>query len=66
MLAFLNLCGVVRDDRNELTADEDTCYQYVEFGGSDIRMDMTYQILQPFWHRGDHLLEKGIIKEIEK
>ena len=65
VLNFVMSCGVERDERSVVVADESTRYQYVEFDGADIVVGTSYQVLLPFWHNGATLLGKGILKPLE-
>ena len=65
VLDFVMSCGVARDERSVVVADESTRYQYVEFDGSEIEVGATYHVIQPFWHNGSTLLGKGILKRSE-
>ncbi len=64
-LEFLKDCGVKRDGRTELVADENTRYCYVEFDGADILVNEEYSIIQPYWYNGTVVLGKGIIKLVK-
>ena len=63
-LDFVFSCGVVRDDCRILTASETTHYRYYDLDGSAIVPQQEYEVLQPSWHNGEILLEKGILKKI--
>lgn len=63
-LDFVFSCGVVRDDCRVLTASETTHYRYYDLDGSAIVPQQEYEVLQPSWHNGEILLEKGILKKI--
>lgn len=62
-LDFVFSCGVVRDDCRFLTASETTHYRYYDLDGSAIVPQQEYEVLQPSWHNGEILLEKGILKK---
>lgn len=62
-LDFVFSCGVVRDDCRALTANETTQYSYYDLDGSAIVPQQDYEVLQPSWHNGDTLLEKGLLKK---
>lgn len=63
-LEFLLSCGVQRDDKTEIIADSNARYYYVDFYGDDIKIGDRYLVAQPFWHNGETILGKGIIKHI--
>lgn len=62
-LAFIEQCGVSRDTQSHIVANESTRYEYIEFDGKDIIVNMTYKVIKPCWRNGDVLLEKGVIKQ---
>ena len=62
-LDFVCSCGVIRESRRIVTADESTQYRYYELDGATIVPEQDYEVLQPCWYNGDLLLEKGILKK---
>lgn len=62
-LAFIEQCGVSRDEQSQIVASESTRYEYIEFDGKDIIVNETYKVIKPCWRNGDLLLEKGVIKQ---
>ena len=61
IIDFFKGCGVERDNRKTLVADQLTRYMY--FTDTDMpEIGATYEILFPCWYIGETVLEKGIIK----
>lgn len=63
-LNFVFSCGVERDTQKTILADENTRLQYFDITGGAIEVGASYDVLQPYWHCGDVILEKGLLKHI--
>lgn len=63
MMSFLKSCGIERDDRTCIVAQEDTRYKYVEFNGDEIIAGEQYLVIQPYWHNASVVLGKGILRK---
>jgi hypothetical protein len=65
LLSFILEVGIRRDTETQLIVDGDTYKKYSAFDDDRPEAGCCVQVIQPYWHLGDTILEKGIIKKIE-
>lgn len=63
-LDFVLSCGVERDSRKTILADDKTRLQYFDLTGDAIKVGASYEVMQSYWYCGDVILEKGLLKHI--
>lgn len=53
--------GIIRESEINVVADELTAEKYEIVGGA-IETDKTYEVLAPYWHLSDDIVDKGVIR----
>lgn len=53
--------GIIRESEISVVADELTAEKY-EIVGDAIETDAIYEVLAPYWHLGDDIVDKGVIR----
>lgn len=61
LVKYFFKAGVVREHDTFVTADEFTAERY-ELVGEGIEAGATYDVLAPYWHLGDDIVDKGVIR----
>ena len=54
--------GVIREHDVYITGDEQTAGKYELAGGGIIEDGVTYEVLAPYWHIGDTVVDKGAVR----
>lgn len=53
--------GIIREHDINVVADEETAEKYEIVGGA-IEAGNTYEVLAPYWHLSDDIVDKGVIR----